>query len=302
MTSNLARHTHSTNNPTVKHPTPFPTTSNLSHHTQHPSISTPYVRCLRFGQILLGWKTYKHYETDATSPTQGQPNPRKIRLKVAFGPLFFPQQKTIFRLGWDWLYQYIGNRLQETQPNYVLRKHRNTYNSVLEYSTRSILKSESRRVLCSRSERYTAQDANDGGPIEESEPAMDPQTMYFPMFYTPYWVLITAVCSAIIQQALRRAGWVRSTGKQSNGGSLYRSQCTAVEGTHSHLRNPAWTPIFSFLFGFPVNSLFCFLFGVLFCAGSTLDQNKYRFDVHIRVHKGITFRCRAGRRQRKKLP
>ena len=36
------------------------------------------------------------------SPTQGQPNPRKIRLKVAFGPLF-PTAKYFF-VDWDWCY------------------------------------------------------------------------------------------------------------------------------------------------------------------------------------------------------
>ena len=45
---------------------------------------------VRFAALLmirvLGWKAYKcYYETD------GLPNPRKIRLKVAFGP-FFPTQ------------------------------------------------------------------------------------------------------------------------------------------------------------------------------------------------------------------
>ena len=42
------------------------------------------------------------------SPTQGQPNPRKIRFKVAFGPLF-PAANN-FVVGWG----------QETQPNQIL--------------------------------------------------------------------------------------------------------------------------------------------------------------------------------------
>ena len=46
------------------------------------------------------------------SPTQGQPNPRKIRLNMAFGPLF-PTANDFWWLG---LITYIGNRL-ETQPN-----------------------------------------------------------------------------------------------------------------------------------------------------------------------------------------
>ena len=43
------------------------------------------------------------------SPTQGQPNPRKI--KVAFWATFFPTAKYFF-VGWDWF--CIGNRLQQT--------------------------------------------------------------------------------------------------------------------------------------------------------------------------------------------
>ena len=56
------------------------------------------------------------------SPTQGQPNPTKNRLKVAIGPLF--PTANIFFVGWDWF--YIGNRLQEIPPNQILRKHPNT--------------------------------------------------------------------------------------------------------------------------------------------------------------------------------
>ena len=47
------------------------------------------------------------------SRTQGQPNPQKIRLKVASGQLF--PAANVFFVCWDWL--HIGNRLQETQPN-----------------------------------------------------------------------------------------------------------------------------------------------------------------------------------------
>ena len=40
-------------------------------------------------QILLRWKQYEYYdETVELSTTQGQPNPRNNRLKVALGPLF----------------------------------------------------------------------------------------------------------------------------------------------------------------------------------------------------------------------
>ena len=53
------------------------------------------------------------------SPTQGQLNPRKNRLKAAFGATF--SHSDYFFVGWDWL--YMGNRLQETQPDRILRKH-----------------------------------------------------------------------------------------------------------------------------------------------------------------------------------
>ena len=52
-------------------------------------------------RILLSWRTYEYYyETDelpnpTNSPTQGLPNPRKIRSKARFGPLY-PHQ-IIFR-------------------------------------------------------------------------------------------------------------------------------------------------------------------------------------------------------------
>ena len=57
----------------------------------------------------LGWLQYikfcwvgKHVNSSmkpTNSLTQGQPNPRKNRLKVAFGPRFFPQQIVFRGLG-----------------------------------------------------------------------------------------------------------------------------------------------------------------------------------------------------------
>ena len=45
------------------------------------------------------------------SPTQGQPNPRKIRLKMAFGPLFATENIfSLVGIG------FRGNRLQEPNP------------------------------------------------------------------------------------------------------------------------------------------------------------------------------------------
>ena len=61
----------------------------------------------------------------SNSSTQGQPNPRKTRVKVALGPLF-PHGGTgnIFSVGWDWF--YVRNSLQETEPNQILLKHPTT--------------------------------------------------------------------------------------------------------------------------------------------------------------------------------
>ena len=52
------------------------------------------------------------------SPTQGQPNPRKNRWKVAFWATF--AHSKYFFVGWDWF--HVGNRLQKTQSNQLLRK------------------------------------------------------------------------------------------------------------------------------------------------------------------------------------
>ena len=45
----------------------------------------------------IPWYTPSIIVKPTNSPTQGQPSPRKIRLKVALGPLFFPSQQIIFR-------------------------------------------------------------------------------------------------------------------------------------------------------------------------------------------------------------
>ena len=55
------------------------------------------------------------------SPTHGQPNPRKNRLKVAFGPLF-PAANIFLWVGIDFI-PGTGSRLQETQPNQILHKY-----------------------------------------------------------------------------------------------------------------------------------------------------------------------------------
>ena len=44
--------------------------------------------CLQFTKLCLVAKHVNIFMKPTNSPTQGKPNPRKIRLKVAFGPLF----------------------------------------------------------------------------------------------------------------------------------------------------------------------------------------------------------------------
>ena len=67
---------------------------------------------------MLGWTTYMNIIMKPTnSPTtQGQPNPRKIRSKVAFGPLY--PTANIFFVGWDrFLFKKMKNVSCETDDN-----------------------------------------------------------------------------------------------------------------------------------------------------------------------------------------
>ena len=77
------------------------------------------IRVFAFCQVLLGWKTYKYYyETDEL------PNPRSTQPKknwVKSGTWATFSLSKLFFVGWDLF--YIGNRLQETQPIQILRKH-----------------------------------------------------------------------------------------------------------------------------------------------------------------------------------
>ena len=52
---------------------------------------------------MLGWKTYKHYETDEL-PNPRPTQPRKIRFKVAFGPLF-PTANIFWWVGIGFIYE-----------------------------------------------------------------------------------------------------------------------------------------------------------------------------------------------------
>ena len=50
-------------------------------------------------QIQLGWKTYKHYDETDELPNPRPTQPKKNRLKVAFGTLF--SHSKYFFVGWD---------------------------------------------------------------------------------------------------------------------------------------------------------------------------------------------------------
>ena len=83
----------------------------LPHLEPHPlswgqGDTTAVARCLRFTEIMVGWKTYEYYyETDELPTTQGQPNPRKIRLYIKSGIwggggiFFFPMWANNFSFG-----------------------------------------------------------------------------------------------------------------------------------------------------------------------------------------------------------
>ena len=70
---------------------------------------------LRFTKFCWGRKHVNIIMKPTNSPTQGQPNPKKIRLKVAFGPLF-PTAKYFFGGLGLVLYRKQTARNQ-TQPN-----------------------------------------------------------------------------------------------------------------------------------------------------------------------------------------
>ena len=65
--------------------------------------------CLRFYQTILGWKTYAHIIMKLTnSPTQGQPNPQKKRLKSGIWATFSNCKH--FFVGCDCFYNRKPNR------------------------------------------------------------------------------------------------------------------------------------------------------------------------------------------------
>ena len=103
-------------------------------HKQCSFLEVSAVGSCAIYQFLLGWNTYKKYSEyfenrivlrNRFTPLNPRPNQpkKKYRFKAAFGRHFFPQQNSF---SWVWRWFNIGNRLQETQPNRILRKRPNT--------------------------------------------------------------------------------------------------------------------------------------------------------------------------------
>ena len=95
-------------------------------HRKHPALSKHKTRKRDLSENsefaiyqIMGWKHRNIIVKATNSPTQGQPNPRKNGLKSGIWATF--SHSKYFFVGWDWF--YIGNRLQETQSNRILRKH-----------------------------------------------------------------------------------------------------------------------------------------------------------------------------------
>ena len=161
-------------------------------------------------RYLLGWLQftklcwagkYIHIIMKPTnSPNQGKPNPRKNRLKVAFGPLF--PTADYFFVGWNWL--YIGNRLQESQPNRNLRKYPiitielmqvSNYDDANKIGTPFEIAATPDRPR-KKKEKGSPPSTLKGGYSDSSQnPRWTPKTMYSYMF-TPhrwFWILCSPV-------------------------------------------------------------------------------------------------------------
>ena len=78
-----------------------------------PGIYYSILGCWRFTTFCWVGEHINIVVKPTNAPTQGQPNPRKIRLKVAFWATF--SHSKYFFVGRDWF--YIGHRLQDTQPH-----------------------------------------------------------------------------------------------------------------------------------------------------------------------------------------
>ena len=96
-----------------------------------PPCTTPVIiGCLQCISTKFCW-VGKHEDImkPTNSPTQGHPNPRKSRLKVAFASLF----PAANNFSWVGIVFFIGNGLQETYPNQIRRVHPidNTINNTI---------------------------------------------------------------------------------------------------------------------------------------------------------------------------
>ena len=87
--------------------------TSLTHRSQCRRVTR-----LAIYQLLLGWKTLEILLWNRRfSSTQGQPKPRKIRWKVAFGPLFFSPTATILLLGLGLVLYRKQTTKNPTRPN-----------------------------------------------------------------------------------------------------------------------------------------------------------------------------------------
>ena len=92
----------------------------FTHHTKSWLLCTLVIGCLRFSEFCWVGKRVKTIMKPTSSPTRGQPNPRKVGLKSGVWANFFPVESNFFSgLGFGF---YIGNRLQDTQPDQTRRK------------------------------------------------------------------------------------------------------------------------------------------------------------------------------------
>ena len=70
--------------------------------------------------MLLGWKTYKYYYTESDELPNPRPTqPKNNQVKSGILATLSPQQIVFRGVGLI----YVGNIIQETQPNQILRKH-----------------------------------------------------------------------------------------------------------------------------------------------------------------------------------
>ena len=102
------------NNPSSHNINPLSPETSINHRstTYHKHILV--IECLRYTKLCWVGKQIYNIMKPTRSPTQGQPNPRNIRLKVVFGPLF----PTANNFSWIGIGLYRKQTTRNlTQPN-----------------------------------------------------------------------------------------------------------------------------------------------------------------------------------------